>query len=145
MKSLKQLAVLLSSLLVFAIAVVAGQVSAPYDGPLGEVALARITGRSDTRAINTSACASAVVEEGQVLGKNCSGQPKDTPCVLCGNDRTTIIPNTSGGPGSQAAGGLAACKNYPKYLGRCVNGVCDNLALVGKCADVTPPNYELQP
>jgi hypothetical protein len=91
------------------------------------------------------ACAYATIVAGEVLSDGCAGQPNGTACVDCLNAAGQFgrVPNSSGGPGIDATGGLIACQNRFKIVGACFNGGCDEMATVDKCQG-SPPAYEAQ-
>lgn len=116
----------------------------PYESVLGERAMASVRGLSDSSAKNTSACATRAIVDGETtLYNNCSADFEGKPCIKCSNDRTTKIPNTSGGPGiERMKTALAVCKNYDMQQGVCFEGGCINYMPAGKCLN---PNLGNQP
>ena len=149
----RRLLIYVASALILTVTLAAGQRGGPYDARLDERALAQITGRDNTSLANTSACGSASLGQGQVLWNNCPGQSLLSPiqqssqgpipaveCIKCSPEATTIVQNTTGGPGITKKNTNAACYNFSMYVGTCSNGVCTGLIQSGKCSG-TPPVY----
>lgn len=144
-----------AALVVVGIGLAVSQGRGPVENRLGDRALARIAGLSDTSAANTSACGSYTLTDGQVLFNNCpaglamragpdSPIPVPTVCVKCIGDQMTKLNNTSGGPGIQAVVSnsgnnlIILCQNKDRKTGDCANGTCENLMINGMCGQ--PPN-----
>jgi len=120
----------------------------PRENLLSERSLERIVGLSDTSLANTSACATLAIQGSDwVLSNNCGGKPDQTYCILCLNDRTTKVPNTTGGPGITYGYRTAVCQNYQLKSGVCLGGSCEDMNIDGMCfnqKNTQPPVYDQQ-